>query len=83
MTYKESASAIFSEDYKERFKAEYTQVRERRNRLFEMIAKWDCGKLDFTPHCPRWLMENQRAYMDAYLYALELRAEIEHIPLNP
>ena len=83
MTYKESASAMFSEDYKERFKAEYTQVRERRSRLFEMLTKWDYGKLDFTPDCPRWVLENQRAYMDAYLEALELRAEIEHISLKP
>ena len=83
MTYKESASAMFSEDYKERFKAEHAQVLERRDRLFMMLEKWGHGELDFTPNCPRWVLENQRAYMDAYLEVLELRAEIEQIPLKP
>lgn len=83
MTYRESASAMFSEDYKERFKAEHAQVLERRDRLFVMLKKWDHGELDFTPTCPRWVLENQRAYMDAYLETLELRAKIELIPLKP
>ena len=83
MTYKESASAMFSEDYKERFKAEHAQVLERRDRLFVMLKKWDHGELDFIPTCPRWVLENQRAYMDAYLETLELRAKIEQIPLKP
>ena len=83
MTYKESATAMFSADYRERFKAEYAQLHERRDKLFMMLEKWDSGELDFTPDCPRWVLENQRAYMDAYLEALELRAELEHIPLKP
>jgi hypothetical protein len=83
MTYKESATAMFSADYKERFKAEYAQLLERRDKLFTMLEKWDRGVLDFTPTCPRWVLENQRAYMDAYLEALELRAELEHVPLKP
>lgn len=42
-----------SEDYKERFKAEYYQVVIRVNGLKNMLDKWDRGELDFTPTCPR------------------------------
>lgn len=81
--YQESGKAMFSDDYKERFWAEYVQLQERRDRLFLMLQKWEQGKLEFTPTCPKWLLENQRAYMDAYLLILEERAEIEKIALKP
>lgn len=83
MTYKESATAMFSEDHEDRFKSEYVQVLERRDRLFSMLKKWDRFELDFTPMSPRWVLENQRAYMDAYIRTLELRAEIEGFSLKP
>ena len=42
-----------SENYKERFKAEYYQVVIRYQKLKSMLNKWDNDQLEFTPTCPR------------------------------
>ena len=70
-----------SEDYKERFKAEYYQLKIRYNRLCVMVVKWDNGTLHFTPTCPRELYNNQLDFMYNYLLVLEKRAELEGITL--
>ena len=38
-----------SEDYKERFKAEYYQVVIRYQKLKSMLNKWDNDQLEFAP----------------------------------
>lgn len=70
-----------SEDYKERFKAEYCQVAIRVNGLKNMLDKWDRGELDFTPTCPREIYNDQMEYMVNYMTVLADRAVMEGIEL--
>lgn len=70
-----------SDNYKERFKAEYYQLVERREKLTIMIDRYKAGTLDFTPDCPVELLIRQKAAMTAYKTALEKRALIEKIKL--
>lgn len=69
------------EDWKERLRAEYHQVKERYEKLHKMIVKYDAGTLDFTPNCSLDLLNWQQRVMGEYLYVLEIRAEIEKIDL--
>ena len=68
-------------DYKERMKAEYSELKERYEKLHRMLVKYDAGKLDFTPTCPIELLKKQAKAMGEYLYILEVRAEIEGVTL--
>lgn len=70
-----------STDYKDRFKAEYWQVRIRLEKLRKMIAKYQAGTLGFTPACSLELLKEQVEPMQNYLDALEVRAQIEEIEL--
>lgn len=78
---KDTVSMMGSTDYKERFKAEYTQVCIRYWKLKAMLDKWDAGKLDFTPTCPRGVYNFQIRAMADYIASLEARAAIEGIEL--
>lgn len=49
----DTAEMMMSEDYKERFRAEYGQVAIRHQKLKAMLEKRDKGELNFTPTCPR------------------------------
>ena len=69
------------EDYKVRMLAEYDQLKERYNKLHNMIVKYEAKTLDFTPACPIDLLKSQCSHMGQYLFDLEVRAEIEHIEL--
>lgn len=82
MTLNDTVSLMTSDDYKERFKAEYLQLKIRIDGLRKMLIKWDAGKLDFTPTCPRVVYLTQKRYMEEYLNQLEVRAEIEDINLE-
>ena len=84
MTYEESAKAMFSDDYKERFIAEYVQVTTRADRLLEMVVRYRAGadKLGFKPACPYEVLAVQLEYMNEYIKTLEKRAEIEGIDLS-
>lgn len=70
-----------SEDYKERFKAEYYQVVIRYQKLKSMLDKWDNDKLEFTPTCPRSTYNMQIAAMTDYIAVLEARAVMEGVEL--
>jgi hypothetical protein len=69
-------------NYKTRMVAEYQQLKGRRNKLYNMLQKWDEGKLDFTPSCPRELLQKQLDVMDDYLGILIDRAVIEKVDLD-
>lgn len=71
-----------SEDYKDRFRAEYLQLKMRYNKLHNMIVKYEAGKLDFKPSCDIELLKKQKAAMGNYLYCLEVRAQVEGIDIN-
>ena len=76
-----TADLMGSSDYKDRFKAEYYQVKIRYDRLHTMCNKYEAGTLDFTPSCSLELLKEQKAAMGQYLHCLEVRAEIEGITL--
>lgn len=52
-TLKDTVDLMNSEDYKERFLAEYKQLTIRYTGLKNMLYKWDRGELNFEPTCPR------------------------------
>ncbi len=70
-----------SADYKERFRAEYYQLKIRTEKLKSMLEKLDKGELKFTPTCSRETLTLQYLTMSDYLLLLEVRARIEHISL--
>ena len=81
-TLKDTVELMNSEDYKERFIAEYLQLKIRYTSLSHMISDWDEGCLSFTPTCPRSIYDLQLRYMSDYLTVLEARAAIEGIDLS-
>jgi len=80
-----------SADYKERFKAEYYQTKERYEKLknfnnrieaAERTAYGNLARVDMPKHdCPYDLLRNQQQAMGEYLHCLEVRAVIEGIEL--
>lgn len=77
----ETIEMMTSEDYKERFRAEYWQTKIRYEKLHTMVVKYEAGTLNFTPSCSLELLKDQKRAMGNYLYALEVRAQIESIEL--
>ena len=71
-----------SDDYKERFIAEYNQVNIRYKKLHQVISKYEAGDLEFAPDCPLKLLKRQASAMCEYLTVLDKRAEIEGIDLS-
>lgn len=74
-----TCEGMVSPDYKERFKAEYLQLKNRLEGLKRMLKAWDDGKLNFTPTCPRDLYDKQIEGMELYLKVLAQRATIEKV----
>ena len=81
MELRDTARMMDSEDYKERFKAEYYQNVIRYKKLAAMLEKWDKGGLDFEPVCPRSTYNMQVKAMTDYIAVLEARAVMEGIEL--
>lgn len=78
----DTVTLMNSEDYKERFAAEYWQTKIRYEKLHRMVVRHEAGTLDFTPTCPIDLLKQQKSHMGQYLYCLEVRAEMEGINLE-
>ena len=70
-----------SEDYKDRFRAEFYQLEDRIDKLSNMLEIYKAGTLDFTPSCSYELLNNQLKAMNEYLLYLTIRAEIEGIEI--
>lgn len=81
MELKDTIDLMTSEDYKERFKAEYYQTKIRYDKLHKMLVKNEAGVLDFTPTVSISKLMEQKRYMGEYLRMLEIRAVIENIDL--
>ena len=79
MELKDTISMMESDDYKERFKAEYYQTKIRYTKLKNMVDNWD--SLDFKPTCKREIYLTQLDAMKAYMDILKLRAIKEDIKL--
>lgn len=86
MELKETIELMCSDDYKERFIAEYDQVKIRYEKLkafcnkieVEIMLEKETTKYD----CPLELLRKQQKYMGLYLSVLEKRALIEDIELT-
>ena len=81
MKLNETVEMMNSADYKERFKAEYLQLKIRMEGLSNMLRKYKEGTLNFTPSCSYDLLDGQLIVMDMYAVYLKKRAEIENIKL--
>ena len=77
----DTVELMLSDDYKERFKGEYYQVKERYERLRKMVVRYQAGTLNFEPKCDLELLKSQLSAMRDYIYILEVRAQIEGIEL--
>lgn len=85
MELKETVELMNSEDYKERFVAEYHQVKIRYEKLKNFCNKIEVeqmlGKEETKHDCPLELLREQQKHMGFYLLILEKRALIENIVL--
>lgn len=85
MELKETVELMNSEDYKERFIAEYHQVKIRYEKLKNFCNKIEVETMlgkEVTKHdCPLELLREQQKYMGLYLSILEKRALIENVEL--
>ncbi len=82
MELRDTVEMMNSDDYKERFRAEYYQTVIRYGKLKNMLDRWDTGKLNFSPTCPRSTYNIQMKAMTDYIAILEARAVMEGIELH-
>ena len=89
---KDTIKAMTSEDYKQRFKAEYWQTKIRYEKLKAFNTKIEAAervrcygeepKIEAPKHdCPEGVLSEQQSIMGHYLHILEVRAVIEGIEL--
>lgn len=81
-----TVDGMLSDDYKERFKAEYKQTKIRYERLHTFNTKILASKINVESEepkhdCPESVLLDQEKTMKKYLEILELRAAIEKIDL--
>ena len=79
---KDTIENMLSDDYKERFIAEYNQVKIRVTKLDSLIHRYANKELDFTPTTPIDVLVRQKIFMFRYMKILELRATYEGIDLD-
>lgn len=90
MELKDTVTMMNSEDYKERFKAEYYQTKIRYEKLKAFNNKIEAAHrteymktIEMPKHdCPEDVLREQQALMGQYLHVLEVRAVIEGIELD-
>ena len=81
MELKDTVALMASDDYKDRFKAEYYQTKIRYDKLDKICCLYEAKKLNFTPSCSLELLTEQKRHMGNYLHCLQVRAAIEEIEL--
>ena len=81
MKLNETIEMMTSSDFKERFKAEYYQLKIRHEGLVKMLKGYREGTLNFKPNCSYELLHTQLVYMECYINILEERAKIENVEL--
>lgn len=81
MELKDTIELMISEDYQDRFKAEYHQLRIRFNKLEDYIVKI-ANKKEKEPKTPLSMLMQQAEIMNDYIVILERRAEIEGIDIG-
>lgn len=81
MESKKIIELIQSDDWKERLKGEFYELEDRIEKLYDMLDKWDKGKLNFTPTSDRKLYNEQLSTMVTLRSILGLRAKEAGIEL--
>ena len=81
MELKDTVELMTSADWKDRFVAEYLQVRIRYNKLHDLIVKREVGKCDFNTPISLESWKAQAQHMGLYLYELEKQAVLHGIEL--
>lgn len=79
MELKDTVDLMLSDDYKDRFRAEYHQLRIRYNKLATIVRKYEDGTLGFEPACSIEILRDQLNAMSGYLIILLTRAMAEGI----
>ena len=77
----ETIDKMCSNDYKERFVAEYCQLKIRYEKLKSFNTKRAAGVLNFEPSCSVEVLRKQQSLMGQYLEVLEIRALVEGVEL--
>ena len=79
MDLKDTTALMNSDNYKDRFKAEFWQLKHRLNKLNDMLARYNKGTLDYIPDTPILWLKQQAHAMQDYLDALSVRCDYENI----
>lgn len=83
---KDTVNGMLSADYRERFVAEYEQVKIRYEKLKDFCNRIEAAGMagvQAPKHdCPLELLRAQQKYMGLYLAQLEMRAVIENVQLE-
>lgn len=92
MDLKDTVDLMLSDDYKDRFIAEYKQTKERYERLKHFCNRIEAVRIknlglgpdieEPAHDCPLDLLRDQQRCMGEYLHILEIRAIIEGIDLT-
>lgn len=82
LTLAQTVTKMLSDDYKDRFVAEYYQTKIRYDKLRHLITQVAAGTAKITPNCSLQVLETQLGDMDQYLADLEVGAQIEDIDLQ-
>lgn len=78
---KETINLMNSNDYKDRFRAEFYQLEIRCEKFRNMLDDYEEEILSYVPSCSYDFLHTQYVYMCDYLECLKQRAEIEKIVL--
>lgn len=81
MELSETIKLMNSDDYQDRFEAEYKQLSIRLQGLERMLYMYEMDELSFEPKCSLELLASQALSMRTYQAILEERARIENIQL--
>lgn len=87
MTLADTIPMMTSDDYRERFFAEYAQTKIRYEKLKDLLnqieaSMWSNKVKEVAFNCPMSVLREQQKSMGEYLHNLEVRAIIEHIDLS-
>ena len=82
MELKDAIDMMCSNDYKQRFKAEFLQTLIRIEKLEKTIEDYHKLRLEYEADCPINLLERQLTAMKDYILILVKRAIIEGIELE-
>lgn len=77
----ETIDGMVSSNYKDRFRAEYWQLKIRRDKLYNTLVKIKSGKNDFSPDSTFNILQEQLEIMNKYLFILDVRAKMEGIDI--